>query len=579
MPPQLQALLQNRNALIGIVAGVVLLIVIVIVLAVVGGGGGEKAKEDPGAKPLNETQKLLVSGITPGRAIEMQALLARSGIRMNMIPGTGGTFDLSFTEEATLNERDAAMITLVQSGLMDASIGFEAFDKSDLMASREEKRIKLIRAQQGELSRIIRKIKPIDEASVRISVPDPTIFSAETQAPSVAIQVTLPPGERLTRDKVRAIVNLTVGSVQNVTADHVALSDTNGNTYNSVLNSTAELHDKMEEQDTYMKQKVAAQLDKLVGPGHYVVSVSTLLRESARETMVQAVDPYRSGVRTKQSFSERLNNNSAGGENEMSGGPVSSFIPPELQTEQVGQFGQSTQSSKGYVREGTETSMENGRTQYVETSPAGMVEDISIAVTIDEAFLPSMAKEDLQELIARSASPKVVANNVTIATSAFDKPQGVAMDTPLPPDPDPAMTWLPWAIFSIATAFVIVVILIATRRSRSSEAQLQETTQEIEALRTLAQRQQEALQQQSQATQQALLQQQQQLEANQQALVNARGEDARELQRTLRDLRQTLQQSELPSNRQLPGTGSLSSAGQSNNQGSLAQAVRQWLES
>jgi flagellar M-ring protein FliF len=497
---------------------------------------------------------------------------------MNMLPGTGGTFDLSFTDQATLNERDSAMITLVQSGLMDASIGFEAFDKSDLMASREEKRIKLIRAQQGELSRIIRKIKPIDEASVRISVPDPTIFSAETQAPSVAIQVSLPPGERLTRDKVRAIVNLTVGSVQNVTADHVALSDTNGNTYNSVLNSTAELHDKMEEQDTYMKQKVAAQLDKLVGPGHYVVSVSTLLRESARETMVQAVDPYRSGVRTKQSFSERLNNNT-NGENEMSGGPVSSFIPPELQTEQMRQFGQSTQNNKGYVREGTETSMENGRTQYVETSPAGMVEDISIAVTIDEAFLPSMAKEDLQELIARSASPKVIANNVTIATSAFDKPQGVAMDTPLPPDPDPAMTWLPWAIFSIATGFVIVVILIATRRSRSSEASLQETTQEIEALRTLAQRQQEALQQQNQATQQALLQQQQQLEANQQALVNARGEDARELQRTLRDLRQTLQQSESPVSRQLPGAGSLANAGQADNQSTLAQAVRQWLES
>jgi len=577
MPPQLQALLQNRNALIGLVAGAVLLIVLVITLAVMGGGGGDKAKDDPGAKPLNETQKLLVSGITPGRAIEMQALLARSGIRMNMIPGTGGTFDLSFTDTATLNERDSAMITLVQSGLMDASIGFEAFDKSDLMASREEKRIKLIRAQQGELSRIIRKIKPIDEASVRISVPDPTIFSAEVQAPTVAIQVALPPGERLTRDKVRAIVNLTVGRVQSVTADHVALSDTNGNTYNSVLNSTAELHDKMEEQDTYMKQKVGAQLDKLVGPGHYVVSVSTLLRESARETMVQAVDPYRSGVRTKQSFSERLNNNT-NGENEMSGGPVSSFIPPELQTEQVGQFGQSTQNSKGYVREGTETSMENGRTQYVETSPAGMVEDISIAVTIDEAFLPSMAKEDLQELIARSASPKVIANNVTIATSAFDKPQGVAMDTPLPPDPDPAMTWLPWAIFSIATGFVIVVILIATRRSRSSEAQLQETTQEIEALRTLAQRQQEALQQQNQATQQALLQQQQQLEANQQALVNARGEDARELQRTLRDLRQTLQQSESPVSRQLPGAGSLANAGQANNQSTLAQAVRQWLE-
>jgi flagellar M-ring protein FliF len=578
MPPQLQALLQNRNALIGLIAGAVLLVVVVVMLVVM--GGGEKAKEDPGAKPLTKEQTVLLEGVTTGKAIEIQAVLARTGIRLDTIPGTGGKVGLGFIEGATLNDRDTAMITLVQSGLMDGSIGFEAFDSSDLMASREEKRIKLIRAQQGELSRIIRKIKPVEDASVRISVPDPTIFSAEVQAPSVAIQVTLPPGERLTRDKVRAIVNLTVGSVQNMTADHVALSDTNGNTYNSVLNSTAELHDKMEEQDTYMKQKVSSQLDKLIGPGRYVVSVSTLLREASRETMVQAVDPFRSGVRSKQAFSERLNQ---GAQNEggMAGGPVSSFIPPELQTNQLDASGQVSQSSKGYVREGTETSMENGRTQYVETSPAGMVEDISIAVTVDEAFLPNMAKEDLQELIARAASPKVLASNVTIATSGFEKPQSLAIESPLPPDPDPAMTWIPWALVSLATAFVIVVILIATRRSRSSEAQLQQTTQEIEALRQLAQRQQEALLQQSQATQQAFAQQQQQLLENQQALVNARGDDARELQRTLRELRQTLQQSDVaPIDRQLTGQGLASPSPTANTQQSaLANAVRQWLES
>jgi flagellar biosynthesis/type III secretory pathway M-ring protein FliF/YscJ len=39
---------------------------------------------------------------------------------------------------------------------MDKNVGLEAFDHSDITASREEKRIKLIRALQGELARLIR---------------------------------------------------------------------------------------------------------------------------------------------------------------------------------------------------------------------------------------------------------------------------------------------------------------------------------------------------------------------------------------------------------------------------------------
>jgi flagellar M-ring protein FliF len=303
MPPQLQALLQNRNALIGIGGG--LLLLLLIVGFVVFGGAGKSAPKGGGV--LEASQRNLATVESIGKAIEMQALLAREGIRLDKEEADGGKITLKFNPEATREDRDRALITMVQSGLMDKNVGLEAFDKGDLTASREEKRIKLVRSQQGELARLIRKISPIEEATVSLSIPEPTMFKSDQKPMSVSVQVTLPNAERLERNKVRSIINLVVGSIQGLDAQHVALADTNGNTYNSVVQGGAELNDQLQEQDQYMKEKVSSQLDKLVGPGNYVVTISTLLRQAAKETMTQSYDPSQSVVSSKQSFSEKLN--------------------------------------------------------------------------------------------------------------------------------------------------------------------------------------------------------------------------------------------------------------------------------
>ena len=55
-----------------------------------------------------------------------------------------------------------------------------------------------------------------------------------------------------------------------------------------------------------MKKKVMSQLDRLLGKGNYVVTVSTYLREAPQETSSVMYDPKRSGVLSEQKFSEGL---------------------------------------------------------------------------------------------------------------------------------------------------------------------------------------------------------------------------------------------------------------------------------
>ena len=541
-------------------------------------------QEDLGAKVLSEEQLKLTTVDSMGKAIEIQALLAREGLRMDLKDGDGGKVEIKFAKEANLNERDRAIITLVQSGLMDRNIGLESFDKGDLTASREEKRIKLVRAQQGEISRLIRKIKPIQDASVSLSIPEPTIFKSEMKPMSASVQVTIPNGERLDRDKVRSIINLMVGSIQGLDAQHVALSDTNGNTYNSVLDVGSEMHDKLEEQDQYMKQKVSAQLDKLVGAGHYVVTVSTLMRQTTKETMVQSYDPEQSAVVSKQSFVEKLNAN--GGKNGIAtGGPTSAMLPRGMESTSVTQQGGGNQ--RGYTRNGVEVSYANGKTQYVETSLPGMIEDISVAVTIDKNNMPNMSMEALQQLVARSASPKVDPNTVTIALTDFEKPAAFGLSTSKNgvstgsgsktggsgennsgfealfggENGEQDYSWVLWPVASVVVVFLLLTFMSlfkSTPKSPIDPQAWQQNQMELQQLKEFTTQQMSALQASQQQTQMILEQQRQMLNNPQPTVVmqgtpqpaqipvatgiNTSSNDNDDLRQTLAELKETVQQ-------------------------------------
>lgn len=509
MPPQIQALLQDKR-LLAIIGGVLVLLIILGV--VLFGRGGEKSG-NPGDAELGKEQKVLAQVSSLGKAIEIQALLARQGIHVNYDDSGGeAKIKLLFDEHARLKDRDKALITLVQSGLMDNNVGLESFDKGDLTASREEKRIKLVRAQQGELARLIKKIDPIEDAAVSIAIPEQTLFRSDEKPMSASVQVSLPAGSILSRDKVQAITNLMVGSLQGLDSSRVAISDTNGHTYNSILDSSAEMNDRLQDQDNYMKQKVASQMDRLVGVGNYVVTVSTELRQAPRETMVQEFDPQGGVVSSKQSFNENLNSrgNGAG-----AAGLATSFLPNSMTSNANVN---ASNPNKDYLRNGVEVTYNNSKRQWVETSPVGMVEDITIAVTIDANHFPSETNlSDLQTLIARSASPKVRPENVSIVKTNMESSLPLSGSAgghggKQPVESPADFTWLYWAGGTIVGCLLLIVLLSVLKGGRApGDDELLQARQALEDLRHVTDRQEAQIKATQEQTQLLLDAQQRQL--------------------------------------------------------------------
>ena len=463
----MQNLLQNKIAL-AVVAALVLATIGFIWFYASSGKTISAPSED---KLGRETDILSTDDI--GKALEVQALMARQGIQI-MRKQEGPNSILYLSKDAKKSDRDRALIAIVQSGLMDKNIGLEIFDKGDFTSSKEDKRIRLARAINGELARLIKRIPPVVDASVFVAIPEPTVFTAFKKPISATVQVTLPLGDKLDKDRERAVLNLLIGSIEGLDAKHISLTDTNGNVYNSLIDPGDDMMSLLEENDQYMKKKIMIQLDRLIGAGKYVVTVSTFLRQAPEETNRLIFNPEESSVSSKQTFTEKLGDSES--EKRIMSGAVSSFIPGGLPG------GPQSNSSRNYDRTAEETTFGLGKTQVSETKKPGMLEEISIAITLDEGTLPKdMSTEDFQLLIAKAASPKVDPENVKIA---FSKP----VTAKLAPDtavqlPKPESSGNPWYAAAAALGIILIVgIVFIWSRVKASEGRQQRRINQLEEI-------------------------------------------------------------------------------------------------
>lgn len=479
---------ENKPLLFGIIGGVVLILVIIIMSAAISSGGKDKI-ENIGAEPLKSNVDLLTTD-NLGKALEIQALLAKQGIVVGRAPdGTKSKLYLdakncsSLTKKCTITDRDNAIIAIVQSGLVDQNVGLEIFDKGDFTSTKEDKRIRLARAMNGELARLIKQIKPIQNATVFISIPEQTNYFEDKKPKTATVQLVLANGEKLDQNKVKAITNLLIGSVTGLTADNISISDTNGNVYHSIMDAEDEMLQKLEENDKYMQQKISKQLDRIVGPGNYVATVSTFLRQAPIERFRIEYDPNQKASVSEQSFREGLGDQTRDQSEGINA--VSTYLPNGLPRGSA-----DSRQDRNYSRQATETQYGVTKTQTNEYIKPGVIEEISIAITLDKNNLPTdTTKEELKELIAKAASPKASADNVIITyTSSTDPYLTPERQQNLPKVDETGNPW--WlSILLSAIGLLILFKAISNKVRRIKE----ENEMEVETLRQKAMEQERQL--------------------------------------------------------------------------------------
>jgi len=135
------------------------------------------------------------------------------------------------TAVAVPKERsDDARLGLAEKNLpLGGAVGWEIFNETRMGATDFDRRIQLIRAISGELSRTIRRIRGVEDARVQIVLPETKLFEATTAPVTAAVLLKMSPGFRLKPDQINGIVHLTASSVENLKPENVTVVDESGN--------------------------------------------------------------------------------------------------------------------------------------------------------------------------------------------------------------------------------------------------------------------------------------------------------------------------------------------------------------
>ena len=193
----------------------------------------------------------------------------------------------------------------------DSKVGFEIFDKNEFGATDFEQKIKYLRALEGELSRTIEGLQPIENASVHIAIPKETVFAEKKSPATASIVLNINRGMKLSLKQIAGIKNLASASITNllpedvsiVDQDGIPLGDEDSAAYEGELVKSQMKYKKDFERE--IEDKIINVLAPVIGGVDKVVAKVTIDFDFARvDSMSEVYDPN-SVPRSEQTVEEK----------------------------------------------------------------------------------------------------------------------------------------------------------------------------------------------------------------------------------------------------------------------------------
>ena len=262
-------------------------------------------------------------------------------------------------------------------------VGFELFDNQEFGATSFDQKVKLLRAREGQLSRIINSLAPIESATVSLALPEDTLFVAKQIDPTASVMVNIVDGRRLSSKQIRGIKNLVAAAVPKMKPSNVMLIDSEGETLGdedemAQMSELSSVQQKYKTKEEKKKQKkIMEVISPFVGGDKKVVAQVTIEFDfSVKNSTSEVFDPE-NVVRSEQISEEKREGGSPA---EVGGvpGTVSNIGPVQgLKSNQV---------NEKYEKNSGTTNYEVGKTVSTIKSQFARIKRISAAVIVDGKY-------------------------------------------------------------------------------------------------------------------------------------------------------------------------------------------------
>ncbi|MDN6114720.1 MAG: flagellar M-ring protein FliF [Enterobacterales bacterium] len=219
-------------------------------------------------------------------------------------------------------------LRLAQQGLpKGGAVGFELLDQEKFGISQFSEQINYQRALEGELSRTIETLGPVQTARVHLALPKPSLFVREQKQPSASVTLNLQPGRALDEGQINAIVYMVSSSVAGLPAGNVTVVDQGGHLLTQSDGTGRDLNATQlkyaNEVESRIQRRIEAILQPMVGNGNVHAQVTAQIDNAVRE---QTDEEYKPNQGTNQTAvrSQQLSDSS------QSGGQLSGGVPGAL---------------------------------------------------------------------------------------------------------------------------------------------------------------------------------------------------------------------------------------------------------
>ena len=437
------------------------------------------------AKP---TMSPLFTNLSATDASAIVDQLNATGVQYELTAG-GSTI---LVPNATLYD---TRIMIAGTGLpANSDAGYALLDNMSMTSSEFQQQVTYQRALEGELAKTITAMGGVQTASVKLAIPQDSIFVSEKSAPTASVFLQTSGNSSMSASSVQAIVHLVSASIEDMQPEDVAVIDSNGVVLSTVgADSSALMQSgQVTDYETRVAANVQAMLDRVVGAGNAVVSVSAELDydKTARTTETFSADETVPPLSESTSVEDYT-----GGDATSTGvlGPDNISVPTT--DDGSGTYHKETAVNNNAVNKVTET---------LETAP-GNVRRQSVSVVVSDQAGADLDLTDLEAMVAAAAGVDDTRGDiVNVSRMAFDTTASetaqVALEAAAVEQKASATTsmYIQIAKWASLGLIVLLVFLLIVRMSRKA-AEAERTTLSLEAVEALESRTHEALEARAQA--------------------------------------------------------------------------------
>lgn len=172
----------------------------------------------------------------------------------------------------------AMRLAVAAAGLPTASdgAGYSLLDDMGMTSSEFQQEVTYQRALEGELAKTIQALSGVETATVRLALPEESVFVSEQADPTASVFIKTKAGATIDSDKVQSIVHLVSAGIEGMKPTDVAVVDADGKVLSAVGGTQAGglQGSQTAEYETRVASNVQTMLERIVGVGNAVVSVT-----------------------------------------------------------------------------------------------------------------------------------------------------------------------------------------------------------------------------------------------------------------------------------------------------------------